>query len=143
MSYANKTQVSVEQSQMEIQRLLQRYGATGFGINWGSNTILFEIKSHAVKIQIPLPDRNDFKNTSGGSKRNNTQIDTAYDQALKQRWRALVLVIKAKLEAITTGITTIENEFMAHFVLPNGQTLSQYILPQMKTTSIFPVLPDQ
>ena len=56
----------------------------------------------------------------------------AWEQACRQRWRALVLMVKGKLEGIECGIATIENEFLAYACLPNGQTVGQWIQPQMK-----------
>jgi hypothetical protein len=53
------------------------------------------------------------------------------DAATRQRWRALVLVLKAKLEAVASGISTLESEFLAGIVLPNGMTLGQAVLPRL------------
>lgn len=56
----------------------------------------------------------------------------AYDEwekACRQRWRALALCIKAKLEAVECGITTFESEFLAHIVLPSGETMADRALP--------------
>ena len=52
-------------------------------------------------------------------------------QEERQRWRALVLVIKAKLEAVESGITTFENEFLAHIVLPDNRTVGEWLAPQI------------
>ena len=42
-----------------------------------------------------------------------------------------MLVIKAKLEAVTAGISTIETEFLANIVPPNNTTAGEWILPQI------------
>ena len=42
-----------------------------------------------------------------------------------------MLVIKAKLEAVTAGISTIETEFLANIVLPDNTTAGEWILPQI------------
>jgi hypothetical protein len=55
------------------------------------------------------------------------------DQAIRQRWRALLLVIKAKLEAVQGGITEFDAEFLPHIVLPDGQTVGDWIIPQVNT----------
>lgn len=67
-----------------------------------------------------------------GTLRSQTQQEEIYEQAVKQRWRALALVIKAKLEAVEAGITIFEDEFLAHIVLPNGQTAGEYMVPQIE-----------
>jgi hypothetical protein len=53
------------------------------------------------------------------------------DAATRQRWRALVLVLKAKLEAVASGISTLESEFLSGIVLPNGMTIGQAMLPRL------------
>jgi hypothetical protein len=42
------------------------------------------------------------------------------------------LVIKAKLEAVEGGITTFEDEFLAHIVLPDGQTVAHHVRPRIE-----------
>lgn len=56
----------------------------------------------------------------------------AYDQALRQRWRAMYLVIKAKLEAVESGIVSFEEEFAVYTVLPDGKTVGQHVLPSIE-----------
>jgi hypothetical protein len=41
------------------------------------------------------------------------------------------LAIKAKLEAVAAGITTFEDEFRAHIVLPDGSTFGLWARPQI------------
>ena len=48
-------------------------------------------------------------------------------------WRALRLVIQAKLEAVEAEITTFEEEFLAHIVLPDGQTVAQHVQPRVES----------
>ena len=80
-----------------------------------------------------MPDPDDFIKTPTGRQRTVAQTRQASEQAVRQRWRALALVIKAKLEAVESGITCFEDEFMAHIVLPNGNTVSQWLIPQISS----------
>ena len=41
------------------------------------------------------------------------------------------MIIKAKFEAIESGITTFEEEFLAKLMIPGGRTLGEAIIPQM------------
>lgn len=61
--------------------------------------------------------------------------------ANRQRWRALALVIKAKLEAVETGIVSFEQEFLPHLVLPNGGTVHEWLAPQMEAVYDKGVMP--
>ena len=74
----------------------------------------------------------EFTHTPGKRiKRTESKAFAAWEQACRQRWLSLALVIKAKLEAVVTGITVFEDEFMAHIVLPDGQTVDEYMRPQI------------
>lgn len=44
----------------------------------------------------------------------------------------MALIIKAKLVAIDSGITEFESWFLAYIVLPNGETVGGWILPQVE-----------
>ncbi|MFN7930906.1 MAG: hypothetical protein U0Y68_23875 [Blastocatellia bacterium] len=64
-------------------------------------------------------------------KRTSTQAYEAWEQATRQKWRALALVIKAKLEAVESGITTIEQEFLPFIVAADGRTVGEHLIPQL------------
>jgi hypothetical protein len=146
--YATNTSVPVEKSKAEIERLLQRYGASKFASGWDehSASIAFEIHGLRVRFNLPLPDRQDpkFRRHSRGV-RTPESAHKAWEQACRQRWRALALAIKAKLEAVECGITTFEQEFLAHIVLPNGTTVGNWMVPQLEEAysngSMPPLLP--
>ena len=48
------------------------------------------------------------------------------EQIHRQRWRALLLCIKAKLEGVESKIESFEEAFLAHVVLPDGSTVGQH-----------------
>lgn len=135
--YAENTAVGSDKSRAEIERTLARYGADGFMYGWSGDCaqVAFEANGRRIKFVLPLPDRNsrDFTHTPArGTRRSPTQIEAEYEKAVRQRWRALALVIKAKLEAVEAGITEFDEEFMAHIVLPNGSTVGEFMTPQIE-----------
>jgi hypothetical protein len=133
--YAETTQVSSDRSRAEIERILTRYGASAFAYGWekGSSSVMFEMASRRIVLRLPLPDEAEFTLTPTGKKRSAAQVKQTYEQAVRQRWRALALVIKAKLEAIEAGISTVEDEFLAHLALPGGGTVGEWLAPQLDT----------
>lgn len=136
--YAEKTQVPSDRSRSEIERTLIKYGATGFAYGWEAShaVIGFAANGRHVRFSLPMPDKSarEFTHTEARSvRRSHEQIEAVYEQAIRQRWRALALAVKAKLEAVSAGITTFEQEFLAHIVLPNGNTVSQWMSPQIET----------
>lgn len=136
--FAENTSVSVEKSRGEIERTLQRYGASGFMYGWQGNraAIQFDMHKRRIKFELPFPDptAREFTHTPGRNKpRPASQAQAAWEQACRQRWRALNLAIKAKLESVEAGISEFESEFLANIVLPGGKSVGQWMLPQIAT----------
>ena len=134
MTYADNTSVSVEKSRGEIERTLGRYGATAFGYmtEAGRAVIMFEAHERRIRFDLPLPrpDERRFTHTPGkGIARTAAQAQAEWEQGCRQRWRALALAVKAKLEAVEAGIAEFEDEFLAYIALPNGQTMSEMARP--------------
>lgn len=134
--YAADTSVSSDRSRAEIERILFRYGAEAFAYATERSRaqIAFEIGGRRVIFRLPLPDRDSEEFTLTPSKkwaRSDEEAAKAYEQAVRQRWRALALVIKAKLEAVEAGITTIEDEFLAHIAIPGGSTVGEWLRPRL------------
>ena len=82
-----------------------------------------------MRFDLPLPD--------GDSPRD--------QQVQRQRWRALLFCIKAKLESVEAKIETFEEAFLAHVVLPDGKTVGEHALPAVaaiyKGGQLTPLLP--
>lgn len=139
MKYAQATNVSADRSKAEIERLLARYGADQFMSGWKRDyaVISFHVQNKIVKFILPFPDRSDQAIThrrtrSGWAPRRDKMVDKVYEQEIRRRWRAFGLVIKAKLEAVESGITSFETEFMPHFVMPDGKTVAEHVLPRIE-----------
>lgn len=124
--YAATTDVAVEKSKAQIERLLMDFGATAFmsATGNGQAMIAFEMARRHIKFVLPFPKESEFKN-----KRNPKE---AMEQGLRSRWRALYLALRAKLEMAATGITTFEDEFLAHIVMPDGQTVGEITRPRIE-----------
>lgn len=135
--YAESTSVSVENSRAEIERTLRRYKADGFyyGQDGRLAVLGFRMAERQIRFKLTLPDQADeaFTLTPATQKpRSADAAERAWEQACRQKWRALALVIKAKLEAVAAGITTVEDEFLAHTLLPDGSTVGQWAKPQLE-----------
>jgi hypothetical protein len=137
MSYASGTAVPIERSKAEIEKILAKYGAHEFGYvsrnNGAEYAIRFTIKFWSVQITLPMPLKSDeaFTLTPSGRYRYENEAVKHWEQGCKARWRALVLIIKAKLEAVDAGISTVEREFFVDIVMPNGGTVGEKLLPQI------------
>lgn len=132
--YAANTTVSTEASRMEIERTLRRYKAESFAYGTEGNkaSVMFHLQGRVVRFILTLPDANERRFTMHSrGVRAPAAAEKEWEQACRQKWRALALVIKAKLEAVAAGITTVEDEFLAHTLLPNGQTFGDWAKPEV------------
>src|SRR4051794_26589845 len=108
MPFAEHTSVPADRSRAELERTLARYGADQFGYFWeeqaGRQSIIvgFRMASRMIRFRLTLPSRDDrqFTTVSRGYRRRAPHVaEQRWEQATRQRWRALLLVVKAKLEA--------------------------------------------
>lgn len=152
--YARDSKVPSEQSRLYIERELKRYGANRFAYMSEPEraVIMFELQGRRYRFNLPLPDENarEFTHTVAnqyGTPRERTPEgrEAAYEQAIRSRWAALHLVVKAKLAAVDAGISTLEDEFLANVVLPNGETVAERLRPELdqiaRTGMLPPLLP--
>lgn len=147
--YASDTSVSVSASKAEIERIVERYGAAGFMSAWSADkaVVAFAMEGRQVRFVLTMPakDEQRFTHHSRGA-RTPEAATKEWEQACRQRWRALALVIKAKLEAVESGISIFEDEFLSHIVLPGGKTVGDTIRPMVAqaylTGKVGALLPD-
>jgi hypothetical protein len=96
--------------------------------------VSFIIKGIHVRISVRLPDPQDRKFTETPSRkyeRTPEQAWKAYEDEAKRLCRFLVLWIKANLEAVECGITTLEEAFLAHMVMPDNRTVGAHLIPEL------------
>jgi hypothetical protein len=132
--YAADTEVPVERSKRVIELLLQQRGAEQYHTGWDSvrDIIEFGWNGKQIRFVLPRPNRSAYELSPGGVQRSRAQIDNAMLKADRQRWRALYLVVRAKLEAVEAGIAVFEEEFMAFIVVPGkNQTVGEILLPRL------------
>jgi hypothetical protein len=110
MAYAEQTKVPFQQSVGEISVAIRKAGAQQIG--------QFE-SDKDFAIQFTLADRMIRFRVALQSEASRLKPD----QQRRQRGRALLLVIKAKLESVETGIETVEEAFLANVVMSDGYTV--------------------
>lgn len=129
--FAVRTKIPADQTRNEIERTLLRYGAKNFAyFSEASRAIIvFEASDRRLRFDLPLPGADKDKDV----------------QARRQRWRALLLAVKSKLESVESGIESFEEAFLAHVVMPDGITVGQHALPRIagayKGEPLQPLLP--
>lgn len=115
MSFAAGTAVTEKESQAEIKALLSRYGCpwAEVGCNrHGNGVVKFTLSGRTVRMLMSLPGPD--------------------HRERPRRWRVMALLLKAKLEAVDSGLSTFEDEFLAHLALADGGTVGQRLAPQLE-----------
>lgn len=118
-TYAKGTKVPVGRSRDEIEGVLNKIGADAIGFMKDASAaqIAFRLSGRHYVLKLP--------------------VNPEDPQGERERWRQLLLLVKAKMVAIATGITTPEAEFLAHAMLPTGETLGEHLRenPEQLTTT--------
>lgn len=114
--YAEDTKVPAGQSQDQIKALLRKAGADSIAVYESAeqSAIAFRLQERLYKVTVPISKA--AKNPG---------------QDERRAWRLLLLLLKAKCEAINEGATTVEREFLADMLMPDGQTVGEWASPQL------------
>jgi hypothetical protein len=135
MTYAKGTKVPVAKSKADIEALLMKHGATQYNAGWdsklGLSRVVFQLHDRMFRFDVRLPSTAEFRITKGRSKRNDADARAAADKEHMRLWRARLLIIKAKLELISEGESTVESEFLSDMMLADGSTVRETILPKI------------
>lgn len=128
--YAEGTTVPVSSSRGEMSGILAKHGVERMA--WGTapegDTLQFELAGRRFAFVIDKPTMEDVEARYEAEGRDWSRV---YDPAAKveaewrRRWRAHVLLLKAKLEFVEAGDSTLEREFMPYLLLRDGRTLEQ------------------
>jgi hypothetical protein len=131
--YAEDTSVSTDKSIAEIRNTVRRYRNSEFMHAEGDTqaVIMFSMHDRRVMFRVNMPDPKSkaFTHTPEQRKlRTAAAAQAAWEQACRARWRSLSLVGKAKLEALASGMTEFETEFLSNIVMPGtGVTVGEFV----------------
>lgn len=125
--YAEDTKVPVSQSINEIEKTVKRYGGEQYFYGVMDDRVLVGFTKEGRQVRFQVGQSGDAQNN-------------------RRLCRALLLVLKAKLEAVASGVSVFEDEFLANIVMPDGQLVAHYVRPRLATAyesgEIPPMLPD-
>lgn len=114
--FAEATKVPVGQSQGEVKDMLRKAGADRLAIyeDDHSSAVAFSIRNRMYRLDIP---------------RSKTAKDPVQEE--RRAWRLTLLLVKAKLEAVREGATTIEREFLSDVLLHDGSKMAEWAEEQL------------
>lgn len=127
--YAEGTSVPISRSREELERTLERFGATAQA--WmrddeiGNITLAFKRKGNGYKFSISLRTQEDERYTPTRLRRSDSVARDAADKENRRRFRSLANYVKALMDAADTGIIEAEEALMPYMILPTGQTVAE------------------
>ncbi len=112
--YAQGTKVSVGRTQEQIRALVIKAGADSYAVGEhnGAAVVTFHMQDRLIRFVLSVPS------------------DQVTEE--RRRWRALHLVIKAKLEIAREGIESFDSVFLANIVTSEGRTVGERLVPSLQ-----------
>jgi hypothetical protein len=133
--YAHGTTVTVASSRGEITGILAKHGVERQA--WASepegDTLQFELDGHVYRLKIVRPTAQTLweqwkEDGKGPITLKYLPNDDQVNAEWRRRWRAIVLLLKAKLEFADGDTTTVARELLPYAVLKDGRTLEDAIM---------------
>ena len=150
---AADTSVSVAKSQAELERILRRYGATGFGTQadytTGQIRVFFRVPDTvggptSIPIRLEIDVQAIATALTAGRKRRATARTRwvngrrvtyppkgSLEQAERVAWRHLVLWVDASLSAVAAGLQKASEAFLAHTLVQGTEGRPMRLVEQL------------
>jgi len=135
MPFAERTTTPVAKTRGEIEALVEKYGASKFASGWDGDkaAISFAARGRLLRFTLPLPSAADALALAKKAQRygwqtpTDAKVQATREMETRRRWRCLLLVLKAKLEVVETGIETFDQAFLANIVTDNNLTVYERV----------------
>lgn len=134
--YAEGTTVTVDQSRAQISGILASHGVMRQA--WASeperDLLHFELAGHQFRFTIERPTAQSLyrqwkaDGDKGPRVMKYLPSDAQVAAEWRRRWRANVLLLKAKLEFAEGEASTVMRELMPYAVMKDGRTLEEAVL---------------
>lgn len=129
--YAKGTKTAIADTEHQIKAMLRKHGAESVasGETAKQAQLAFHLQGRSIRFTLPLPARDERRFTHavfgarGEQPRTAAAAGDAWIQGCRERWRALHLCIKAKLESVEQNIETFDDAFLSQIVTPDGETV--------------------
>jgi len=150
-AYAQDTKVTAEKTKAEIDTLLGKHGASQRAVMADDSkcraVIAFVIADRHYRLDVPMPKPEELPDPKKRSWEHKIDLPRGWDnwaterrtswvkgeltQRSRERWRAVLMMLKAKLELVRIGVSTVEREFLADLVI-DGKTVGQMVESQIE-----------
>ncbi len=122
--FAQGTTVPVVRARSELEALVLRHGAKAFmsAFTADRHTLMFELRGRRLRFDVVAPDR----------RKHQFCTVPRWEAEERRRWRALLLVIKVKLEVVASGDADFDVEFLPYFTIADGMTtVAARLIPEL------------
>lgn len=132
-AYARDSSVSVERSRSELERELRRFGAEDFVIlvGVGRGGVQCKLGDRWIRLAIVMPPVESFLD-DGKRRVSPSKARLRWEQEERRLWRVLVMLTKAKLVAVSEGLTDVQTAFLGETILPDASTVADWLVPQVE-----------
>jgi hypothetical protein len=124
--YAEGTKVTVDSSRGDITGILAKHGVVKMG--WSSDPekdqLVFEMEGGTYRLTMLKPTLAEIRRAYPNAYDEQAKIDGEW----RRRWRANVLLLKAKLEFADGETTSITRELLPFRVLKGGKTVEEMLI---------------
>lgn len=130
--YAEGTAVTVSSSRGEMTGILAKYGVERMA--WATeptgDTLQFVLEGMTFRLSMVKPTAAAMRerDSHAYSYPDNVDWERKAEAEWRRRWRANVMLLKAKLEFIDGGDTSIERELLPYLVLKDGRTAGESMI---------------
>lgn len=136
--HAEGTKVPIEQSQAELRKLLRAKGCDAIAFYEEGDAravIAFERKGRRVRLTLKYPPLKDYRYYPGTyrSRPSENAIRVAWEAECRRLWRVLIVLVRGNFEAEDSGLVSFEQVWLAHMLLPGGETVADRVLPALDT----------
>ena len=126
--YAEGATTTVNASRNEIEALVRKFGAHQILAYEDKERAIvqFTARERMVRLTLSMPSEESLSKTETGRRRSVGSLGEAKDKEMKRLWRALVLLVRAKITAVNENIVTFEEEFLSNIVMADGRTVAEH-----------------
>lgn len=123
--YAEGTTVEVTSSRGEITGILAKHGVVrqAMASEPERDILQFELAGRRFQLVVERPTLADVRRMYPNAYNEQAKLDGEW----RRRWRATVLLLKAKLEFADGETSTIERELLPYMLTAGGQTIEEAI----------------
>lgn len=112
----------------QIELTLLQNGCKEFFYGWRDEQaqVQFVINGKRYRISLKMPSKKSYERTPTGKLRSNDTAIKEWQSAQRDIWTSLLNIIRTNFDFVRMGASTIEKQFLAFIVLPDGQLAGDY-----------------